>query len=117
MSSLPGCFDWPAQYAGDTAPWQQFSLKLGGTPIDLTGATVSMQVRKRGNLPPIIDLSSSGGTGILITDAAGGVFRIGGFLNPNTNIVARYDIQVTFPSGDIRTFLSGSYEIHQQVTQ
>ena len=117
MSNLPGCFDWPDQYAGDTAPWQQFTLSENGAPIVLTDATIKMQVRIRTQTTPIIDNTSVASAGIEITDAANGVFRVGGYTNPDMNVVGEYDIEVTFPSGEVKTYLKGDYPISKQVTK
>lgn len=114
---IPGCFDWPEQYAGDTAPWQKFTLREKGEPISLVDAVIVMQVRKHPKKAPILENTSVASAGIEILDAAGGVFRVGGYENPDVNDVYVYDIQITFPSGEVKTPLRGQYPIVGQVTK
>jgi hypothetical protein len=113
----PGCFDWPAQYAGDTSDFEQISLTRSSGPISLVGATIQMQVRKRRGQTPLLDLTSVASAGIEITDAANGVFRVGGYANPDIEALLIYDLQVTFSDGTIKTYLEGAYPIYGQVTK
>lgn len=116
MHTMPGAFDWPEQYAGDTAPEQIFKLQMDGAPISLVGATVKMQARKPcGTI--VLDLTSATDIGITITDASGGEFCIGGYLNPDVEAALSYDIEVTFPTGRVTTYLKGIYPIYGQVTK
>lgn len=113
---IPGCFNWPAQYAGDTAEIQSFQILEDDEPLDLTGATVTMQARRGPGQPVLIDLTSVASAGIEITDETDGAFNVGGYENPNIEATLRYDLQVTFSSGDIRTYINGVYPIYAQVT-
>jgi len=114
----PGIFDWPAQYAGDTAGSQSFTITRNELPIDLTGAVVRMQVRECGRPIPILSLSSAaGGTGIVIVDAPNGMIRVGYFRNPPAPGAYVYDLEVTFADGTVKTYLRGSYTIDGEVTQ
>lgn len=112
----PGCFDWPMQYAGDTAEWRELRISEAGAPISLTGATIKMQVMRRRGQTPLIDLTSVANDGIEITDAENGVFRVGGFANPDIEAMCVYDLEITFADGFKRTFLAGVYPIQGQVT-
>ena len=114
---LPGTFDWPAQYAGDTAGAQSFNISRNGIPINLTGAVVRMQVRECGRPIPVLDLASNDGVSIVITDAESGMFRVGYYRNPPAPGSYVYDLEVTFPDGSVKTYLRGSYTIAGEVTQ
>lgn len=113
----PGCFDWPAQYAGDTAELQEIQIVEDGFPVDLTGATVRMQVRQGPGQPILISNTSVASSGIVISDATEGTFKVGGYENPDIEAALIYDIEVEFSNGDIRTYLTGSYLIYAQVTK
>lgn len=113
---LPGLFDWPAQYAGDTAGAQSFTIMRNGLPINLTDAVVRMQVRECGRPVPILDLTSEDGQSIVITDALAGKLRIGYYRNPPAPGSYVYDLEVTFPDGQVKTYLKGSYTIEGEVT-
>ncbi len=112
----PGCFNWPAQYASDTAEIQSIQILEDDDPVNLTGATVTMQARRGPGKPVLIDLTSVANAGIEITDATDGTFLVGGYENPDIEATLRYDLQVTFSNGDIRTYISGVYPIYAQVT-
>lgn len=112
----PGKYNWPAQYAGDTArPWE-IQILEDGNPVDLTGATVKLQARRDPQQVVLVDLSSDG-TGITITDAATGTFSVGGYALPDVQAMLTYDLQVLFPSGSITTYLTGAFPVYGQVTQ
>jgi len=113
----PGMFDWPDQYAGDTAKPLVFTLKENGTPISLTGATIAMQVRKPCGGAVVLDLTSSPAAGITIINAAAGEFSIGGYTNPDLQAALIYDIQVTLADDTVTTFVRGTYSIYGQVTK
>lgn len=113
----PGTFNWPVQYAGDTArPWQ-FTIKEGEDTVDITDCQIKMQVRGCDGKPPILDLSTDDGLSIAITDAPNGMFRVGHFQNPSLPGAYSYDLQVSFPDGRVQTFLRGHYIIEGEVTK
>lgn len=114
----PGTFDWPAQYAGDTARPLSFTIIEGGEPVDISNCQIKMQVRScRAGELPILDLSSQDGVSIAITDGPNGMFRVGNYLNPVVSGAFIYDLQMTFPDGRVHTYFRGSYVIDGDVTQ
>tara|TARA_R110000851_G_scaffold143538_1_gene282458 strand:- start:358 stop:711 length:354 start_codon:yes stop_codon:yes gene_type:complete len=105
------------QYKGDTFDGVTFTLKEGAdkTPINLTGATILSQFRVK-EVTGIIQKSLSIGSGITVTDATGGVFKIDSFvLDWNTGTFF-YDIQITFSDGSVRTYVKGTLNVNQDVT-
>ena len=105
------------QYKGDTFNGVTFTIKEGAnkTPIDLTGVSILSQFRAN-EVTGAIQQSFSIGSGITLTDATGGVFSIDPFtLDWNTGTFF-YDIQITFPNGDVRTYVKGSLNVLQDVT-
>lgn len=101
-----------ALYRGDTYRWQ-FKLWMDTNktqPADLTGATVKAEAREASGgavettfvttvtLPNIIDMS---------IDAA----ECGSM--PET---AKWDVQITYPSGDVQTILAGTIKVTDDVT-
>jgi len=113
----PGTFDWPVQYAGDTARPLSFTILEGGEPVDITGCQIRMQVRSCLGEDPILDLSVSDGLSIAITDATNGRMRVGNYPNPQVSGAFVYDLEVTFPDGRVQTFFRGSYVIEGDVTR
>jgi len=112
----PGKYNWPAQYAGDTArPWE-IQILEDGNIVKLTGVTVKLQARRDPQGVVLLDLSSDG-TGITITDEEEGKVRFGGYTNPDVQAMLTYDIQYHFPDGSLTTYLTGVYPVYGQVTQ
>lgn len=105
------------QYKGDTFNGVTFTLKEGAekTPIDLTGATILSQFRTK-EVTGVIQQTFSIGSGITVTNATGGVFKIDSFILDWNTGTFFYDIQITFSNGDIRTYVKGTLNVIQDVT-
>ena len=63
-------------YKGDTFKQIPMVYKLNGTPQNLTGAVIRMQLRKEKDGVSYLELTSVASAGITITDAANGSFKI-----------------------------------------
>jgi hypothetical protein len=101
--------------SGDT--WDGLTVRLvrNDSPVDLSGATIRMQVRRTRCMPPILDISTA--SGITVTDAANGEFRINPtIITANTFGPHDYDIEITFTDGTVRTWVSGVIDIVEDVT-
>lgn len=114
---LPKTFDWPAQYAGDTASTVNLIILDGEVPVDISGSLIEMQVRPASGKAPVLELSTADGLSIAITDGPNGMFRVGLHQNPETAGAFIYDIQVTFVTGRVQTYFRGSYLIEDDVTR
>lgn len=104
--------------SGDTWRGLAMTIALNGTPLDLTGATVLMQMRK---LAASVDVAyewKSDGVSpqIQITDApAGKVTILKRTITGFGTLV--FDIQVTTADGTVRTVASGTLPIAQDVSR
>lgn len=87
----------------------------GGSPIDLTGASFLCQLRSQSLLDVALTLSD--GNGITVTDAANGVFRIDSMVIDIPVRLYKYDIQITFPTGIVKTYISGTFNIVEDVSR
>ena len=103
---------------GDTFSEVAFEVKKNGTAINLTGATIRMQLRKLySDTTAALSLTSVSSAGITITNAASGLFKI------NTQIIDIevynyiYDIQFTLSSGEVRTYVKGFFNVTPEVTR
>lgn len=102
---------------GDTFDEVLFELKKDGTAINLTGAIIHMQLRKAAGGPVFLNLTSAGSAGITITDATAGKFKINSvIINLEANVYL-YDIEITFASGEVRTWISGQFTILNDITR
>lgn len=102
---------------GDTFNEVPFELKINGVAVNLTGATIKMQLKKNAiDTASALSLTSVGSAGITITTPASGLFKI------NTQVINIepypyvYDMQFTFASGEIKTYINGQFTITQDIT-
>jgi len=97
------------------------------TPVNLTGITFTMMVRRRyankeGSTPPILSLTSAAATSlgsITITNAATGALQVtitdeGTVLLTQTEYV--YDLEAHHPDGSVTRLLNGRVLVSPEVT-
>jgi hypothetical protein len=99
----------------DTFNGVQFTISVNGDLLDLTNYSIKMQARARYNLPPIFTIYD--GSGITITDAVNGVFRIDPQIFHGVPGVYQYDIQLTSQDGIVKTYISGLFTLLEDITQ
>jgi hypothetical protein len=111
----PGSFNFPDTLKGDTFEGVEFTLENNGSPVDLTGSSIEMMVKLVATGTSALTVSTPS-SGLTITDASNGVFE---FDEQIISIDAGqyvYDIEVTDVSGDVLTYVSGTWLICQDVT-
>ena len=100
-------------YQGDTASWQFMLWQDAGKsdPVDLTGASVASQVRNRpgGMLIATLDCAVTLPNTVLVTLAAADSAAL-------PTAPAAWDMQVTWPSGDVTTVVAGPVNVTADVT-
>jgi hypothetical protein len=110
---LPGAFDLEL-YRGDTARWQ-FVLwqdEAKTQPADLTGVTAAAQIRATPDSPAVVELLTQVVPPNIVNvalgagDAAGLSVQLG-----------FWDLQLTYPGGDVKTILAGSVLVVADVTR
>jgi hypothetical protein len=110
----------PAQYnvqiwRNDT--WSQiFTLTANNVAIVLTGSTITIQVRKTAASPDVLLSLSTTDSSITI----GGVGYNQITLNKVVNLTAGsyvYDMNVTFPSGLVKTYVWGTFFVQEDITK
>lgn len=82
--------------------------------IDITNCDILLQLRRGFSQP--VALSMTVGSGLTITSGSTGIFRIDNQIIDIPAFVYVYDIQITFPSGDIDTYISGTWTITGDVS-
>lgn len=114
----PAIFDFPAHYQSDGL--SSFTITLrhrGGDPVDLTGATVRMQLRSQLTNAVEYTFGTSRANSELIIEPDG-VIRF-----PDINSWGIkpgkywYDLEVTDSRGFVRTYLRGSWNVNNDVTR
>jgi hypothetical protein len=111
--SNPGTYNFPAVVRGDTIPAKVFTLTntTTSTPIDLTGATVSITFKTSDAVTTVTKDTASGMT---LTDASNGVVTLDAFIMTVAGEYD-YDMQVTDSSSVITTYLKGKLSVAQDI--
>ena len=103
---------------GDTFDEVVFQVKINNIVVDLTGATIKMQLRKNySDTSAALSLTSVSSAGITITDAATGQFKINSQIIDIEVYNYVYDIQITLASGVVKTYVQGGFNITNEVTR
>ena len=102
---------------GDTFNGLQFTLKNeDNTPIDLTAIDkIESQFRAKKETGAVVK-EISVGSGITITNASSGIIQIDSFLVDWNVDIYYYDIQFTFLSGVVKTYIKGTFKIVRDIT-
>lgn len=108
----------PAKW--DIAMWrndywvQVYSLTLDSNPIDLQNATVNIQIRK--GCGGTLALSLTNGNGVTITGANNNQVSISKLVDIEKGMY-RWDMQITYASGVVKTYIEGDFEVQDDVTK
>ena len=101
----------------DTFDSVKFTIQDGNSvAIDLTGSAIASKFRYRCKTGAVVKTLSIG-SGITLTTPLSGIFHIDKF-TPITFEVGEYyyDIEITLASGDIKTYVWGTFDVLQDVT-
>ncbi len=110
----------PAQYniqIWRNDSWMQtFAITADNVAVNLTGSTIEIQVRKTANAT-VADLTlKTGGNGITISGANNNQIVLNKVVNiPAGNYL--YDMNVTFPSGLVKTYVWGTFLVQEDITK
>ena len=102
-------YTFPNHVNGDTFDGVQFSTTVNGSPLDLTSASIVMLVE---DLNTNIEFSTTNGKLSIIDPSASGIFefnkQVVGFNSYGSH---NYEITFYLPNGDIKTYISGTWNI------
>lgn len=93
---------------------QSFVLTASSTPINLTGATITIQIRK--GCDGVLALTASTGSGVTISGAGNNQINVSKLINIEKGKY-QYDVNVAFSSGVIKTYLAGDFIVYEDVTK
>lgn len=100
-------YDFPDHIKNDTFNGIIFTVNVNGSPLDLTSASIKASFKR--NFDPTITLVTP--TGLTITDASGGEFKIEPFIVDWPSGTYSYDIAITLITGVIKTYIKGTWDI------
>jgi hypothetical protein len=93
-----------------------YDVTIDGTPLDLTGAVIRMQVKKDACSSAVLTLTSVSSAGITITDAVNGQFKINEQIITIPTCNYEYDIQITLASGEVDYYVGGLFQVVKTIT-
>lgn len=83
-------------------------------PIDLSTATLKMQVRKKPGDPVLFEATEA--DGITIGGVGNNIVTISKICDAPAGVYV-WDLQATFASGIVRTYLAGSFTVTADITK
>lgn len=110
----------PAQYnvqiwRNDT--WSQvFTLTANNVAINLSGSTIKIQVRKTAASPDVLLSLTTADSSIIIGGASSNQITLNKVVNIDAGNYV-YDMNVTFPSGLVKTYVWGTFFIQEDITK
>lgn len=92
-----------------------YEMKVNDVPLDLSGATVRLQVRPTAG-SNTLTLSITNGNGINITGTDHNIIAISKLITIASGDYV-YDLEVAFANGEVKTYVHGSFKVSEDVTK
>lgn len=112
-------YNFPKHISGDT--WDgitSITVLSRSCPINLTNCEISIQIRLGKNLAsPVVFEFSTIHNNLLIINPSEGIINIPPQIVNIPTGIYMYDLRVKFPSGTIKTYLRGEWEIIPAITK
>ena len=103
---------------GDT--WNGFSFTLEDEdtmlPVDLTGVSVLIQFKITPNSITAFEFKTSDGTVTIPIPTNGEILMMPRIMNVIANTY-KFDVQLTFPSGEVQTIVSDSWKLINDIAR
>jgi hypothetical protein len=110
----PGIYHITA-YRGDTLQRTITLTDGSNNAIDLSTAAVKIEVRTKPDGD--IKLTMTEGDGITVGGTGNNVITISKVISISDSCALYYDLQATFPSGVVSTYLKGNFNVVKDITQ
>jgi hypothetical protein len=102
---------------GDTFEEVPFQINVDTVPLNLVGAVIKMQLRKDYGGEVLLDLTSIENKGITIHNPLNGGFKINKTIIDIESGSYKYDIQIKLSNGEVKTWISGIFNVTNDVTR
>ena len=117
MSNTIATYNFKPHRRGDTFNGLSLTYKLNGAPVDLTGASIRMHLRRTAGDGQVALPLDTDNDGIVITDPAGGNFHIPAQIIDIAPHCYRYDLEITLSNGVRKTRMQGEFPITPDITR
>lgn len=111
---IPGSYTIEA-YRNDTLQLTFTMTDGSAVPIDLSNATMKMQVRTYPDGDIMQTLTE--GDGLTVGGANNNVVTVSKVISIENGGVYRYDLQATFTSGVVITYVRGNFLLYEDITK
>lgn len=114
MATYKETYDFNDHIKGDTWGGLQITIQVNSAPLNIAGATIKAEfVHKTCNKK--YELSTTNGD-ITITNGAGGVFQFDPAVINWAAGQYTYDIEFTLAGGSVKTYIGGTWNIVEDIT-
>lgn len=103
-------YNFPDHIKGDTFEGVQFTVRVNGVLLAIS--SVKMELKIALNAPASLTLENGSG----LTIISDGVFVVDRQIIDVAAFLYIYDIEITTPTGEIHTYISGTWNILRGVT-
>lgn len=107
---LPTHLPLSSLVTGNTFSGRTIKVSINDSPADLTGAEITMGLRRYSPVGPLTRTYSLG-DGLFLSDAVNGEFQILSQIIDLPPAFYFYDIRIQFASGVCKTYISGTWNI------
>jgi len=111
---IPGTYDIKA-YRNDTLTKTFTVVDSAGSPVSFATADIKMQVRPKPDGDIMMTLSE--GDGLTVSGAGNNVITISRVIDIQGCGFYYYDIQATFSTGVVSTYVKGSFIVQKDITK
>jgi hypothetical protein len=110
-------YDFPNHIKGDTFNGLSFTVTVNSVALPLAGASIKMELKlnKRPETP-VVKTFSTVDNSIVITEPSNGKFQIAKQVIDIPANIYVYDLEITLSGGDVHTYISGKWQILQDIT-
>lgn len=110
-------YDFPDHISGDTFNGVDFQVNVNGSPCDLTGYTIKIEVKRTQVAGKVLTLTTVGEDGgISIIDPPAGRFTVLPVVVALRPATYFYDIEFS-KDGVVKTWVSGTWKIINDITR
>lgn len=118
---MPAVYNFNVHRRGDTFTGVDFVMDEEGIPMDLTGAVVKVHVRPKADLTVLAFAWLTADSSILIAGEDNNIIRLqplsADFMDDIDAGIYLFDLEVTFPSGEKITYITGTFIIEDDITK
>jgi len=108
---MAAIYNFPSIIKGNTFKARKISVIVNTAPLDLTGATICMQIKASASSTTIHDFAHS------ISNPSLGEITLNKWTVGINEGTYSYDLKITLANGDSLTYIYGSFTVKQNISE